>query len=318
MPACGSAGASHSRLLFLAGWAEEGCTLSLNDAAELAAYAATRARFAGSIIHAVVLLVAAFFVEGVAVSAIAERRAFVADRRFENELGGIGDCLPLSAGNFVTTACGMDFAQVENFGRIQVADSCDGMLIEQRNLDWSFAGPEAFAKEVGGHGERVGTDFSGFECCFELGGRKQANTSQATAVPIHEFADLASSELAAKAEVFSRGRISNKDEAGHAWFENNGVAGIQMDDNSFADAADIVNSRSHYAATEVIDARRDGDWATSARGAFDVLDPGTDDAQDAAAHRFNFGKFGHKYNLATEGTEITESSVRTLIQTNYR
>ncbi len=114
------------------------------------------------------------------------------------------------------------------------------MLVEQRHFDRSLARAETLAKQIGGHGESVGADFSRFECFFELGGRKQANTSQATAVPIHEFADFAAGEAAAEAEVFLRGRIGNEHEAGHSRFEDDGVAGIEMDDDPFADAADVA------------------------------------------------------------------------------
>ncbi len=105
-------------LLFLAGWAEEGRPLSLDNAADFAAGAAAGARIAGPIVNAVVILVAAFFIEGIAVGAVAERGAFVADGGFEDGLSGVGNGLPLGASDFVATACGMDSAQVEDFGRV--------------------------------------------------------------------------------------------------------------------------------------------------------------------------------------------------------
>jgi hypothetical protein len=61
--------------------AEERRPLGLHNATNLAAAAAARAGLTGAVVYAVMVLVAAFLVEGVAIRAVAKRRAFVSNGR---------------------------------------------------------------------------------------------------------------------------------------------------------------------------------------------------------------------------------------------
>ena len=57
----------------LAGWAEKGGSLRLNNASNFTIAAAARTGFARPVINAVMVLIAAFLIERVAVGAIAKR-----------------------------------------------------------------------------------------------------------------------------------------------------------------------------------------------------------------------------------------------------
>ena len=63
---------------------------------------------------------------------------------------------------------------------------------------------------------------------------------------------------------------------------------IQMHDDPLADAADVANHAADRAAAKPIDPRRDRNRPPPAGNALDILDARTDDAQNAAPHRFDF------------------------------
>src|SRR4051794_35543569 len=74
-------------------------TLGLNDSHDLLASRAAWADFARSVVHAVMLLIAALLIERVAISAVTQRRALVPNRRFQNGSRRIGYRLPLGPRN---------------------------------------------------------------------------------------------------------------------------------------------------------------------------------------------------------------------------
>ena len=71
-----------------------------------------RTRFICSIIHAMMILIVARLVQRVAIRAVAERRAFVANRRFEHRMRRVGHPLPLGSRKLVAPhvpdGCGRD------------------------------------------------------------------------------------------------------------------------------------------------------------------------------------------------------------------
>jgi len=101
-----------------------------------------------------------------------------------------------------------------------------------------------------------------------------------------------------------RGRFGDEDESGHPRFEHNRIVRIQVHDNPFTDAADIANALAHDSSAKVIDSWGNGDWPSRAGRSFDIFDARADDAQNAAAHGFDFGEFGHEWSRRLNDTPV--------------
>src|SRR5690606_22935584 len=108
--------------------AEKRRSLALHDAFDLAALTA-QAPLASTVVHAVLILIATRFIEGIAIGAIAESRTFVLNRKLQYRMGGFGEALPVSRGEVIATALWVDTGVVQNFSRVDITDSRDGPLI---------------------------------------------------------------------------------------------------------------------------------------------------------------------------------------------
>jgi hypothetical protein len=279
----------------LAGCAEECGSLGLDDAFNLAAGAAAGAFVFGAVVDAVMVLVAAVLIEGVAVRAVGERGAFVPDGVLENFVRRVGDGGPLGARDFVAAFGRVNAGNVQDFGRIEVADAGDGALVEQGDFYGAAARVQAIAKRMGRDVEGIGADFVGVECRGELFWGKQANTSEAATVPVEQLTDLCARERGAETQVLLCWRIGDEHKARHARLEDDGIAGIEMHDDAFSDAADVGDGSADGARAKAVDPRRDRNGATAAGDALDILDARPDDSEDAAAHGFDFGELRHSY-----------------------
>src|SRR5207247_2273781 len=85
-----------------------------------------------------------------------QRRTFVVDGRFEDSVRGVADPLPLGPRKLVALPRRMDAGEVQNLGRIQVADAGNGALVQQRNLYNPAALTEPFAKLLTADRECIG------------------------------------------------------------------------------------------------------------------------------------------------------------------
>ena len=119
---------------------------------------AGRAKIALAIIHAVVVLVTASRIERIAVRAIGKRRAFVLNRQMKYSLNRRVNFLPLKERDPLAPPRGMDPGQVQNLGRIQVADAGQNPLVEKRWFDFSPAAAKRFGKMLYRDDERIGTE----------------------------------------------------------------------------------------------------------------------------------------------------------------
>jgi hypothetical protein len=124
--------------------------------------------FTRAIINAVLVLVAAIFVEDVAIRSIAECGTFVLHRQFQDLDRRRMDPQPLGDGQTIARPRGMNLGQVQNLGRVQIADSGHGRLIEERDLDWAAAPVESLAKDIGRDLQRIGSDAIRAVMLFEL------------------------------------------------------------------------------------------------------------------------------------------------------
>src|SRR5437667_126475 len=114
---------------WLAMGAEECRPLRLDDPLN-AAGAADGAKFARPIVDAMVVLIAAGFVERVAVRAIGQRRAFIADRHFENLDDGCLETLPLVAAEPIARQGGMNAGGAQALGCVEIPDPCRRPVVE--------------------------------------------------------------------------------------------------------------------------------------------------------------------------------------------
>jgi hypothetical protein len=123
--------------------AEKRGPLGLDDALD-AASAGDEAWLADAIVDAMVVLIAARFVQRVAIGAVGKGRTFVANRHFENLDDRGVDSLPLVAAEPIAAAGRMNSGTVQDFGRVEISNPGDRSLVEQRDLD----GATASAKSI--------------------------------------------------------------------------------------------------------------------------------------------------------------------------
>src|SRR5215208_6200702 len=81
--------------LLLAAGAKERRSLRLHNPLYRVSGTASLANFSCPVIYAMMILVAALLIQGVAIGAVAERRTLISDCRLENFLGRIRNRLPL-------------------------------------------------------------------------------------------------------------------------------------------------------------------------------------------------------------------------------
>ena len=215
--------------LSLARWAKKRRPLCLDDPLHLAAGPAARAGVAGVVVHAVMILIAACLVERVAIRAVAERRAFVADGRFEDGVRRVGDRLPLGARDLVAAAGRVDVGQVQNLGRVQVADAGHGPLVEQRHLHRPAccrrAARETIRPSSPGHRARVSPGQTPLRTPSAKTGEhfpaRGGPNTEARAMPLP-------GERAAKPQMLAARRIGHQHQPGHPRLEHDRVARIQI------------------------------------------------------------------------------------------
>ena len=74
--------------------------------------------------------------------------------------------LPLRLRKLVAAFGRVDLSDVQDFRRVQIADSGNSLLVEQRDLHRAFARAETFAEQFGGHGQGIGAEFDAGQTLF--------------------------------------------------------------------------------------------------------------------------------------------------------
>jgi hypothetical protein len=142
----------------LANGAKKRASLSLDDATNPPA-TATGTIAVLSIINPVKVLVTAFAIERVAIGSITERAPFVHNRLLQHAVGRTLDPVPLRSTQAIAAGAGVDSGQKQNLGRVQVADSSHGRLVQQSDLDRPPAVPEPHPQLIGRDLKRVDSKF---------------------------------------------------------------------------------------------------------------------------------------------------------------
>ena len=128
--------------------------------------------------------------------------------------------LPLRHGEQIATFGRMNACQVQDFRGIQVANSCDGPLIEEGNFDCPSALCQPLAKPVRRKSKRIGPKFSLAKLLCELPRREQSHGTQPATVPIPDVRDGAIRKVQPEAKMLSRWRIGDEDQPRHARLED--------------------------------------------------------------------------------------------------
>lgn len=196
-------------------------------------------------VDGVVVLVAAGLVEGVAVGSVAERRAFVADRRFEDFRRRAGDPFVVGGREIAAAGLRMDFRTMQNFRRVEVADPRDPFLVEQCDFDLGRGRSKSRDPIGGRHREGVRSEAVFAEPLFPLRRVVERAGSETATVPEPDFSGRSSaSERPFETEVLDIGRIVDQEEAGHPRFDHQPVSRVVQKHDPLADATEFQNLRS--------------------------------------------------------------------------
>jgi hypothetical protein len=105
------------------------------------------------------VLAAAFAVERVSIGSITEGAPFVHDRLFQHAARRTLDPFPLRSTQEIAAGTWVDSGEEQNLGRVEVANSGHGRLVQQGDLDRSLAVLEPRAQLIRSDLERVDSEF---------------------------------------------------------------------------------------------------------------------------------------------------------------
>ncbi|MCH1557042.1 MAG: hypothetical protein L7T26_12540, partial [Pseudomonadales bacterium] len=131
--------------LGLTAFAEKGRPLSLYDSKYFRVLA-LRASLAFAVVNSVFVLKTSFSVNGVSVSAIGKRRAFILDCQFKDFDHLLINELPSFGGYLITSCLRVNSREVQNFGGIKIANAKYNFLIEHGDFDFSLSAFKPFGE----------------------------------------------------------------------------------------------------------------------------------------------------------------------------
>jgi hypothetical protein len=260
-----------------------------------AARSADDAKLSGAVVDAMMVLISAGFVQGVAVSAVGERRSLKMDRHFENLDDRGMNSMPLVAAKSIAAARRVDSGSMENLSGVKVSNSGDRPLIEERDLDRPTAAAEPLGKLFGSDRQSIGAERRFIISLRKLITGKQPHRPEAAAVPIEQFLRRAAVQHDPQPQMLARRRLGQEHQPCHPRLEDDCRCAIKFNDDSLADSADARDPCANGLPPKPRHLWLDHDRPPPAANSLDADDPAADNSQDPAAHRFDFRKLGHVF-----------------------
>ena len=110
------------------------------------------------VVDAVLVLVSAALGQRIAIRAVRQRGTFVTNRRIQNRPHCLMNAAPFIPSNSIASLERMNCRLMQDLRRIEIADTGQCALIEQRHFDGAARGAKLRAKLFGRDRERVGTE----------------------------------------------------------------------------------------------------------------------------------------------------------------
>ena len=200
---------------------------------------------------------------------------------------------------------------MQDFARIEVADSCHKPLIEQSHFDRPGDAAESLPPQIGCHFKRVGAEPGRAHEHVQLFGGQQADGSQTSAVPepdrplSFDLTRFGADQSPFNPQMLGIGRVAQEHQPGHSGFDYKRRAGIELQNDPLGPAAGGDNGSADRLLLEEGQGRREGDRTTGAGAGPDIDEPRSGHGlANPANHRLDFRKFRHGVRTELSGSLV--------------
>jgi len=194
---------------------------------------------------------------------------------------------------------------MQDLGCIEISDSGDRVLIEQTHLDRYLPMREPLLEQRAIDRQRVGTESFPCQPLPDIFVGEQTHGSQSALIPEQQVATGGSRlEVGDQAKMGLVGRVGQRQQAGHSGFEHEPVAAFELQRDTFPEPFDGRYPLSEQSPSQDRRCRLNRDRSEPAAGLGQVGQAGSEQRQQAAAHRFDFRQFGHWDDVARQAGKI--------------
>jgi len=206
--------------------AEESRSLALDNPFHKGSFAA-RTQLSIPIIDPMKILVSARLVQGIAIRSVRKRRTFMLDGIKQNIFHRLVDSCPLWSTYAVTSLLGMHAGNMKNLGRVQIAYSRQGTLIEQGNFNLAATGTQTLTQSFWIQLQRIGSQPIGAQSLSELVGGQQVDGTESSPIPKPEMLNRALFQVDPQPQMLDIWWIGQQDQPRHTRFQYNLVTATQ-------------------------------------------------------------------------------------------
>ena len=249
-------------------------------------------------IHAVLQLELPGTVVGGLVGFVGDRRALHADGLSENASGCRGDLLPAGDGEASARHPRIDAGRKENLSGVDVADAGHGLLIEQSDLHRAARLSQPVAKFVARNLKPVWPEPVGTAGSLQTAFVEQSDRAQPAPIPEQQPGMLPRVERDLHPQVGLRGRIGHEHEPRHPRFDHQPFAArplprVEFDRHPLPEPVHRRDRPPGEPLLHAVSRGPQGDRPHRMAWKRDARDPQSGQMGDPAAHRLDFGQFGH-------------------------